>query len=271
MKKLYYIFAIFILIISCKSPERSERDVFIDYDYKVQAYSAGSLTYENLRYSEYYHNSKLIRRTGKEDCTQFYYDSTGKLIETRWGRTCDYGLRNIRIFDSLDNHIGYFTTTDSIVNLDAVDFDQIFFYDLDNQLIKERSDKRKDIYGKEFEIWKHYYYVEDRIDEEVTLYNFDTLWFGKYYYDPSKNLIKIHRTRNQAYETELFRYNESNYLVEEEIISTANPVTAEVSFSAGNNVRKYQYDSTGFNSSTTIFNHNGEAQSKTVYLKIENK
>lgn len=257
-------------MISCKSSDTSRYSDFDDYDYEIRSYYSNSNNPDNFRYSEFYRNDTLIRKIGRDgDCTRYIYDSNGRLIETIWGRNCNYGRRNIWIFDSLENHIGYFSTMDSVVDVDTVDFDQIFFYDSNNRLIKERTDKRKNVNGEEFEIWKHYTYQDNRIDTEITLKNSDTVWIGNYQYDSVGNLIKIHRVRKKVYETELFKFDKDNLLVEKEIISTANPITPETSFSAGNNTRKYDYDSTGFKTTEIIYNHKGKAEIKTIYLKIE--
>lgn len=270
MKIRYYIVSILILIISCKASDKSRNYDFVDYDYEIRSYYSNSNDPDNFRYSEFYRNDTLIRKIGREgDCTTFLYDSIGRLVETIWGRNCNYGRRNIWIFDSLGNHIGYYSTMNSVVDLDSVKFEQVFFYDSNNRLIKERTDKRKNMNGEEFEIWKHYSYLNNKIDTEITIQNQDTVWIGRYYYDTFGNVIKIHRVRKKVYETELFKYNKDNVMIEKEIISTANPITPEVAFSAGNNVRKYDYDSTGFKTSEIIYNHNGKAEVKTIYLKID--
>jgi hypothetical protein len=217
-------------MISCEMSDTSRYTEFIDYDYEIRSYNSNSNFPENFRYSEFYRNDTLVRKIGRErDCTRFIYDSNGRLIETIWGRNCNYGRRNIFIFDSLGNHIGYFSTMDTVVDIDTVEFDQIFFYDLNNFLIKERTDKMKNMNGEEFETWKHYTYKDKRIDTEITLRNRDTVWIGSYHYDTIGNLIKIHRVRNTVYETVLFLFNEDNLLIEQETISTSNPITRECS------------------------------------------
>lgn len=261
-----------ILMISCKASDTSRYYDFDDYDYEIRSYYSNSKGPDNFRNSDFYRNDTLIRRIGREgDCTRFLYDSIGRLVETIWGRNCNYGRRNIWIFDSLNNHIGYYNTMDSIVNIDTVKVDQIYFYDSKNRLVKERTDSGKSMDGEEFEIWKYYEYLNNKINSEITLRNNDTVWIGNYDYDLNGNLIKIHRVRKEVYETELFKYNQDNKLIEEEIISTANPITPKVSFSAGNNVRKYEYDSTGFKISETVYNHKGKVQIMTIFQKINKK
>lgn len=227
---------------------------------------------ENCKSAQFFFNGKLIRRTAHEGgCEVFHYDSTGRIMEITWGRNCEDGRRTIFIYDSQNNHIGYYSTMDSVVNLDTVEFEQIFFYDTYNRLIKERTDKRNDVNGVEFEIWKFYTYIDNLIHTETTLVNNDTLWVGKYSYDLNYNLTKIHRVRIGLFETELFKYNKNGLLIEKEIRSTKNPLTPETSFSAGNNRRTYKYDSDGVLTEETVFNHEGKDQFRTIYKKVEKK
>ena len=256
-------------MVACSS-EKTNNDSFynFDYDYELRSYYSDDL--ENHKSAQFFLDSKLIKRTAREGgCEVFHFDSTGKITETTWGRNCEYGRRTIFIYDSLDNHIGYYSTKDSVVNLDTVNFVQIIFYDSDNRLIKERTDKRKDMQGVEFEIWKSYTYTDNLIQTETTLRNTDTLWNGEYSYDLNNNLIKIHRVKNGLYETELFKYNKNGLLIEKETISTKNSVTPKTSFSAGNNTRTYKYDSEGILTEEAVLNHEGKVQVKTIYKVVE--
>jgi hypothetical protein len=269
MRTSIYISSIIFLLVSCNS-ERKNIDSFynFDYDYELRSYYSDDL--ENHKSAQFFLDGKLIRRTAREGgCEVFHYDSTGRIVETTWGRNCEYGRRTIFIYDSLNNHIGYYSTMDSVVNLDTVKFEQILFYDSYNRLIKERTDKRNDVNGVEFEIWKFYTYKDNLIQTETTLINNDTLWVGEYSYDSNNNLTKIHRVRNGLYETELYKYNKKGLLTEKEILSTENPVTPETSFSAGNNKRTYKYDSDGVLTEETVFNHEGKVQVQTIYKKVE--
>lgn len=271
MKRPTYIIILIIFLVSCATTDKGHYYDF-EYDYEIKSYYSNSDDPENFRYSEFYRNDTLIRQIDREgSCLRFFYNSTGQIAETRWGRNCSYGRRNLFIYDSLNNHIGYFSTMDSIINLDTVKYDQILFYDNQNRLIKKRTDKRKNMDGVDFETWKHFVYLNNKIDREIILTNGDTIWNGKYYYNTNENLIKIHRERKKVYETEFFKYNSAGLLIEKEIISTANPITPETSFSAGNNKRTYEYDSNGFLTIERVLNHKGKVQIKTIYLRNENK
>jgi YD repeat-containing protein len=264
MRTTIYISLITLLLVSCNS-ERKNIDSFynFDYDYELRSYYSDDL--ENHKSAQFYKDDKLIRRTAREGgCEVFHYDSTGRIMETTWGRNCEYGRRTIFMYDSLNNHIGYYSTMDSVVNLDTVKFEQILFYNTAGRLIKERTAKRKDMQGVEFEIWKFYAYTDSLIQSENTLRNSDTLWDGEYSYNSNNELIKIHRTRDDLYETELFKYNENGLLIEKEITSTENPVTPVTSFSAGNNKRTYKYDSDGILTEEAVLNHEGKVQIITI-------
>jgi hypothetical protein len=269
MMKQRYILVILLLIASCKANDRKS-DVDFNYDYEVRCYSSNSNDPKNFQYSEFFLNNTLVRKIGREgDCTRYFYNSEGKLIETRWGRNCSYGRRDILIYDSLNNYIGNYITLDSIVNLDTVKFEQTFFYDKQHRLIKELTDTRDTEGGKELKAWKCYEYDGNKIIREISLTNSDTIWKGKYTYDSKGRLINIYRVRNKVYESEDFKYNENGLLIEKVITSTENPITPETSFSAGNNKRTYLYDSTGFLTTEILYNHQGKIEIKTIYLRLK--
>jgi len=50
-----------------------------------------------------------------DGCMRFIYDSNGHLIEQIWGRNCNYGVREIMIYDSSYNLLGTYRTRDSLV------------------------------------------------------------------------------------------------------------------------------------------------------------
>lgn len=257
-----------LIVISC-STSRQEFNSFydFDYDYELRRYYSDDL--KNHKSAQFYLDGKLIRATNRDGvCTQYYYDENDKLIETKWGRNCSYGRRCIYIFDSTQNHVGYYYTLDSIVNIDTIQFEQIFYYNSKNQLIKERTHQGTAISDKEFETWNYYAYSDDLRKTLITMSNSDTLWKGTYSYDSLNNLVAIHKKRNDVYETISYTYNSNGLVNKEEIKSTANPVTEITSFSAGNHSKIYEYDSSNQLISETIINHNGEVQFKNVYKKV---
>ncbi len=260
-----------IFLISCNS-ENKQNDGYnnFDYDYELKSYDSKNL--KNQKGAQFFKNGNLIRKTQKEKgCQVFVYNSKGKIKETLWSRNCENGRRTIYMYDSSDNHIGYYETIDTEVNLDTVSFEQIFFYDSDNRLIKERTVKIKNANGKDHEVWKLYTYKDSLIQTETILENNIPLWEGQYSYNAKNELIKIHRTRRDIYETELFKYNDNGLLIEKEIISTEFPLSPEVGFSAGNNKRIYKYDAEGILSEELLMNHRRKIQFKTIYKKINNK
>lgn len=265
---LFGLIAIGLLIISC-STSRQEFNSFydFDYDYELRRYYSDDL--KNHKSAQFYLDGKLIRATNRDGgCTKYYYNENEKLIETKWGRNCTYGRRSIYIYDSTQNHIGFYYTLDSIINIDTVQFEQIFYYNSKNQLIKERTHQGTAISGKEFETWNYYTYSDNLRKTMITMSNSDTLWKGIYSYDSLNNLVAIHKTRNDVYETISYSYNSNGLISKEEIISTANPVTEKTSFSAGNQSKIYEYDSSNHLISVTTLNHNGEVQFKTIYELI---
>ena len=143
--KLCYIISIFLIYIwcaSCQSNQKTSNNkkYNFEYDYEIKHYFSDDL--ENCQDTKFYLNDRLIRETNKEGgCIRYVYDTKGKLLETNWSRNCGNGYRTIFIYDSLDNHIAYYKTMDTIINLDTISINQIYFYDSENRLIKERTDK----------------------------------------------------------------------------------------------------------------------------------
>lgn len=270
MRQIIYIFFIFLTLYNCKV-KNNDRPNDFKYDYEIRSYFSNSDDPKNFHYSEYYHNDTLIRKIGSDgNCFTYTYNKDGRISETKSGRKCDFGWRKIFIYDSLNNHIGYYETFDSIVNLDTVFIDQVFFYDSQNRLIKERTNKRKDIHGNEFEEWNHYKYLGNLIDHEIIIENLDTIWDGKFHYDSIGNITKIHRVRKKIYETEELKYNLKGLLIEKKITSNEFTITPKVSFYRGNSRIIYEYDSTGFLTTERIIGHRGNVFLKTIYLKIKN-
>lgn len=241
------------------------------YDYKVLEYSSESAIPDNPIGSKFYLNGNLVRSIAQEGgCTRYFYDSSNRIIEERWGRNCCYGRRNIYLYDSLNNLVGYYNTLDSVFDIDTIQLDQIFYYDDQNRLIKELKHSGAFMNGTNFEKWNHYKYCGDKIITEITTINSDTEWVGSYIYDSSDNLIEIIRIRDTIYLKETFKYNNEGLLVEKTISSNEYPLEPNVSYSASNNSLTYQFDSTGFITKEIRFSHKGEQQYQRFFLKIKN-
>ena len=174
-------------------------------------------------------------------------------------------------YDDSGNLLGSYTTLDSLVNLDTVSYEQIFFYDGANRLIKERIHVFTSPDGKKLETWRHYKYFGDQISEEITTFDGDTIWNGVYKYSADGKLAAIHRIRGNLVEDEFFNYNTDGRLVEKRISSTENPITPNVGFSAGNNRTVYEYDSSGFLIKEILIGHRGTAEVVTNYVKSWNE
>jgi hypothetical protein len=270
MSKIKYSFLFSLVLSSCSFEESNSSNFYnFNYDFEIRRYNSEDL--KNHVSSDFFLNGKVIFKTGREiGCVKYYYNLRGDVVETRRGRTCEYGKwRKFFIYDFLNNHTGYYSTTDSIVNLDTIAFNQIYFYDSENRLIKELSNSGRTIKGEEFEIWKFYTYRDSLIETETTTWNNDTTWIGKYYYDSNRRLNIIHRTQKEVYETEIFIYHQNGLLAERAKVSTENPVTPITSFSAGNLRQTFEYDSIGTLIKQTIFNHEGKIQNTTIYKRFE--
>ncbi|HBN06515.1 MAG TPA: hypothetical protein DD434_12115, partial [Bacteroidales bacterium] len=181
MRRIILLLLSIIIFGGCFYNNKKNIDDFynFDYDYELKKYYDNTGDY---RSSKFYLNGKLIRETDCDGgCKVYKYYPNGKIIETTWSRSCNYGNRTVYMYDSLNNHIGYYYCSyeDSVINLDTIKFDQIFFYDKKNRLIKERTEKGNYVPGEEFEIWKLYTYKDSLINTEITLRNNDTTWIGK--------------------------------------------------------------------------------------------
>lgn len=251
-----------LFIISCRdNPERQY--IYNDYDYEIRTIS-GSNKFES---SDFYKNDKIIRRIEDESCMTYYYDN-GKLNETKWGRTCPGFVRNILIYDKNKNYISDYITRDSVINLDTIKYEQTKFYNHQNKKIRELIHEFNAEDGKKVRYWREYTYKNNKVDKEFTYINESLTWKGQYLYDSVGNLIGKERFRNGLYEKEFYTYDNENKLIKEEILSTYNPITKEVTHSAGNNYKIYKYDKKGFLVECDFYTHKKELYNVEKYLKI---
>ncbi|MBK9511059.1 MAG: hypothetical protein IPP61_15970 [Cytophagaceae bacterium] len=237
--------------------------MFDDYDYEIRTLSDLNI----FESSEFYKNDILIRRIEDESCMTYYYNK-GQLIETKWGRICPGFVRNLLIHDLEGNYIADYITRDSVVNLDTIKYEQTKFYNIHNQIIRELIHEFNAEDGERIRYWREYTYKQNKVDKEFTYINKVLNWKGQYYYDSRGNLIRIERFRNGLYEKEFFTYNNKNKLIKEEIKSTDNPITSDVTHSAGNNYKTYKYDSKGFLIEKDFFNHKNEIYHIEKYQRI---
>lgn len=261
-----------ILLLLCFTLYGCSKDepAAFDYSYEVDKYYGDPANPKNYRSTSYYSSDDVLLRTAGSEigCTDFIYDDSGKLLEKHWSRSCTYVSRKeFMIYDDSGNLLGSYTTHDSLINLDTVSYEQIYFYDDVNRLVKERILKTTNSDDHMVEYWREYTYSGDRISEEVTTFNGHTIWNGVYEYGDDGKLAAIHRTRGNLTENEFFRYDASGKLVEKRISSTENPITPKVGFSAGNNRTVYEYDSSGFLTREILIGHRGNAEVVTNYIK----
>ncbi|HEV8515510.1 MAG TPA: hypothetical protein VGQ59_19640 [Cyclobacteriaceae bacterium] len=241
-----------------------------EYDYQILTYNGDTTSNENLRRTEYYNaDGKIIRSIGRDQgCMRFIYDSIGHLIETIWGRNCNYGVRELMIYDSSYNLLGSFRTRDSLVNLDTVKYKQTKFYGTRNNLIKELNHEWNDLKGERHEEWNLYVYEGDKRIKEIDLQDGTGLvWTGTYEYDSAGNLKAIKKIRNQIFKTETFKYDSNRRLIERELKSNEYPLTPDVSHSASNNKTLYKYNGIGQLVEEVALNHKGKVYSRVFCLR----
>ena len=267
--RLLTLYILFCLTVSCSPTDMTSNKLDFEYDYEVLTYSGDTTDLKNLRHTKYYDkNEKLIRRTGMDGCMRFIYDSNGHLIEKVWGRNCDYGVRELMIYDSNYNLLGAYKTSDSLVNLDTIKYKQIYFYDSNNDLIKELTNSWNDSQGNKHEQWNSYEYQNKRRIKELDVQDsIGLIWAGVYQYDSIGNLETIRKVRNHTLETQTFKYDIEGRLIEKEIKSNEYPLTPDVGFSASNNRTLYKYSDSGQLLEEKVLSHLGRVDSKTYYLK----
>lgn len=256
-----------LLIISCATPDKDSKSLDFDYAYKIETYYTDTLDNENLRQIDYYDKSNKPIRTTETDrgCTRFIYNKAGLLVEKIWGRNCNYGIRELMIYDSSKNLLGTYRTRDSLVNLDTIKYRQQYFYDANNNLIKEFVRDWNNVKGEHFEQWNSYQYADGKKIKEIVTYNGNLIWSGDFVYISNK-LISINRTRGKVYWTESYKYDKDGRRIEEEIKSNEYPLTPETGFSAKNNKTIYRYGLDGRLLEATTLNHKGKVDSRLFYV-----
>jgi len=270
MKTFTYILFQF-LITSCRDSEKVPQDTIVS-QYVITSYYNNSDDPKNFASAKYYDSSnKLIREIGGDgDCTRYIYDETDKLIETIWGRTCEYGVRQILIFDTLGNHIGYYRPLDSIFDIDTIQFDQIKFYDSQNRLVEEKVDERKNVHGEKI-FTRNYYTYEGENKSSVEIKENDiTIWKGTYQYDTKGRLVELKKVRKSVFEIDYYVYDDSDRLIEKGTKSNVKTITPLGTFDYPEKKRVFQYDSTGFLNKEIVY-HDNKILVKVINIKTYNE
>ena len=252
--------AIYLTLFGCQSnevyiPDFSEN---IDFQYSETKYMDNPDKNENIVSIKYFNKqNQLIEQVGHESRVKYTYDAKGNLKETFSCRmyNCDIGWRSILVYDSSGNHIGTYMTLDTLINMDTVKVEQAKFYDNKQLLIKELTDRGKDVNNNKYEFWKFYQYENDRVLSEIETRNGDTVWVGAYDYNNSGNLIRINRKNREKYKNEQFEYDRSNRLIKWTIESNEYPLTGNTSFSVCNNTTTYEYNDKGQLIREVTYNH----------------
>ncbi|AHM59222.1 hypothetical protein D770_04775 [Flammeovirgaceae bacterium 311] len=252
----------------------TDKPAAFSYAYEIDKYYGDPADPKNYRSTSYYSTDDMLLRTAGSEigCTDFIYDDSGKLMEKQWSRNCTHvNRREFMIYDDSGNLLGSYPTRDSLVNLDTVSYEQVFFYDEANRLVQERIQKFTNSDGEKLETWRHYKYDGEKVKEEVTTFNGNTIWNGVYVYNAEGKLSAIHRTRASLTEDEFFIYDAGGKLLEKRISSTENPVRPETSFSADNNRRVYEYESDNFLGREIIYNHKNKRELVINYIKTNKR
>jgi YD repeat-containing protein len=276
MKKQHLIsLAILMALFGCQSnkdrvPDFSDN---IDYQYSETKYMDNHNNEEHIVSIKYFNKqNQLIEQVGHEFRVKYTYDDKGNLTETFSCRmyNCDIGWRSILVYDSSGNHVGTYTTLDTLVNMDTVKVEQVKFYDNKKRLIKELADRGKDVNNDKFEYWKFYQYENERILSAIETRNGDTVWVGTYDYNKSGNLIRINRKNREKYKNEQFEYDKSNRLINWTIDSNENPLIENTSYSVSNNTTAYEYNHKGQLIREVTYNHKGEKY-RTFFYQYKDK
>lgn len=276
MKKQHLIsLAILMALFGCQSnkdrvPDFSDN---IDYQYSETKYMDNHNNEEHIVSIKYFNKqNQLIEQVGHEFRVKYTYDDKGNLTETFSCRmyNCDIGWRSILVYDSSGNHVGTYTTLDTLVNMDTVKVEQVKFYDNKKRLIKELAERGKDLNNDKFEYWKFYQYENERILSAIETRNGDTVWVGTYDYNKSGNLIRINRKNREKYKNEQFEYDKSNRLINWTIDSNENPLTENTSYSVSNNTTAYEYNHKGQLIREVTYNHKGEKY-RTFFYQYKDK
>lgn len=262
------IFISCIILISCFSSGKEDNSSFV-YDYEIRKYYGDTLDTKNLRQVDYYDSrDKLLRTAGSEiGCTRYLYDDQGKLKEKIRSRNCSSGRREIIIYDSMANIIGRYVTSDTLINMDTIRFQQSLFYDKNNKVIKELKSERKDMEGNKFQIWSSYKYDGNKIIGEIVTDNDNPLWICKYEYNNDSQLTAIYRTRGRIFNNDFFKYNDKGLLIEKTVKGNEYPTSPEVAFTVSDNKTIYRYDPSGNLIEEVLLSHKGNVHVKEIWVK----
>lgn len=137
------LFGLALLLFSCKTPPIFQYR-HSEYTRCVSTYIGNPRHPANLHKRLYYDNignlRELILYGGDVRVVKYYFDSNQvQLQEYRCFRNCDNGLRTLSKFDSLGRLLGYYRTTLPSIDIDTCKIEQVYFYDNENRVIKEKT------------------------------------------------------------------------------------------------------------------------------------
>ena len=272
MRNLGIILIIFFLF-GCNSKTKvPDFSSDIDYSYESIEYSGNPEKNDIKSYKFFDSNGKLVEEIGNEYRIKYSYNPKGQLKEKLNCRlyNCDLGWREILVYDNNGNYIGSKNIAKNIKNVKPRKFEQIKFYDENNNLVKELSDSGTDVDGNNWANWKYYSYKNNKITKEIEKCNDKIIWIGEYNYDNHDNLISIERKNNLKYETESFQYDKLKRIIKESV-KNDELLDDNVSFSVHNNSTIYKYDKLGRIVEETTINHKGEKYRSFFYKYYKKK
>lgn len=259
-----------LLIVACQSREKQQHQS-LEAQYVVKSYYSNADDPKNLNAVKYYDSSdRLLREIGKEgDCIRYIYDETGKLVEKVWGRSCgqaQVAVRHILIYDSLSNHVGTYSTFNTLVDMDTVHYEQIYFYDSEKRLVKEKIAERVESSGDTIKTWSYYTYDGNKKDSMVIKENDGLLRKGAYKYNKSGKLVELRKTLRNTFDNEHFIYDNLGRLIEKRTKTNEKVTTPMGVLKLPDTKKVYTYDSAGFLNKEILY-HDGKAVVQIVNIK----
>jgi len=258
-----------IFLVSCQNQNKNVNRTF-DFSYEIRSYNNYPTKQSISQYEYYNSDNKLIRRID-EGCTKYLYNRTGKLSETIWSRNCESskgGKREIFLYDSSGNLIGKYLTNSTKIKLDTIHFEQTYFYDKINRLIKEKTKERTISTGERLVTWNYYSY-QDTVKDSVKIKENDIIqWNGSYKYDSNGRLIEFKKVRNNDYEIDYNIFNALGQLIERGTKTNEVLICPYGIFTHPQRKFLYFYDTKGFQYKEEFF-LDGKLTYRTINIKMK--
>lgn len=230
----------------------------------MTVYSGNPKIKSNLYSRKYFDSNGNLCETifyGREIFTTLYkYDKNKKLVEEfQCSHNCKNGYRTIMKYDSLDRLIGKYKTSQKSINIDTCSVEQIYFYDVNNRLIKEQTWNANGYVN-----WKSYNYDIQKKISEIEISNKDTIWWGTYTYDNKGKLLAIKRQNGEKFKNETFEYDSLDKLVLKKTESDKK-INGKKTYEFDNMKTIYKYNQSGQLIEEIYFSWNEDSHSSFIY------